>query len=181
MGSIREKDNPVLLYRPRWSLRTPLTLERLSVLYYILVLVVFVAIAYSFAEFRLIMKRYLDQDTSVGYRELFGFLWKVDVPVVVATSLVTVAGWMRMITKKRRQLFSPYPWLPTIIGWEGRISLVKLQSECPICGGELKFYNKQIDWIYGQKTGRKKVLENAPVAECKINPSHWWMVDRSYD
>ena len=174
--------NSVLLYRPKWSFRTPFTFERLNVLYYLLIFVMFAAAAYGIFESRLIIKEYIEQDVSVGYGELFIFLWKVGAPFVVANNMVIILiGWMRMIVRKRGQFFSKYPWFPTIVGWGGKISLVKLQGECPVCGGGLKFYSKQIDWTYRGKSGQKKVLEHAPVAECESNCSHWWIVDRSYN
>ena len=73
----------------------------------------------------------------------------------------------------------------SISGYNGRITLEKIyMDKCPMCGGEMKYYNRAVDWDYKQcRDGKTKrvVTKRIQVLECKRNGDHYFEVDPAED
>lgn len=91
--------------------------------------------------------------------------------------------WLRSITRKetRHPLFFNY----AISGLEKKITIEKIHIEkCPICGGEMKYFNKPVEWRDILKSDGKikhEVTKRVPVLQCKRNLDHCFEVDPATD
>lgn len=88
---------------------------------------------------------------------------------------------------KHRLLATPHvPLLPTLAGVDdpvtgrGRLAVTRLEGQCVVCSGELRFYSKPTEW-HSEKTEfgfvKRVVDARQPAAECKRNPEHWSEID----
>jgi len=156
-------------YEPKWSWRSPLTLALLTWVSVALGVLGVLAGWQGFSPlFSAIGGGLPPEPASPG--------WMIAFFVVALLFVIVLA--LRGVAKHRTQHFSPLPWLPTLTGWGGRIGLARLQGECPIDGGKLRFYDKPSKWI-DYTDGRRKVTERRMAAECVKNADHWWPVDKT--
>ena len=90
---------------------------------------------------------------------------------------------LRKIAKK--QIRVPLILNYAISGYGGRIVLEKIHADaCPQCGGEMKYYNKPVEWIdkhYRDGRTKHEVTKRVPVLECKRNSEHCYVVDPAED
>ena len=90
---------------------------------------------------------------------------------------------LRSITKKetRHPLFFDY----AISGLGRRITIEKIHiSQCPICGGTMKYFNKAVEWEdrkYSDGGTKREVIKKVPALQCKRNSNHWFEVDPAED
>ena len=90
---------------------------------------------------------------------------------------------LRSITKKetRHPLFFNY----AISGLGRRITIEKIHiSQCPICGGTMKYFNKAVEWEgrkYSDGRTKREVIKKVPALQCKRNSNHWFEVDPAED
>lgn len=79
--------------------------------------------------------------------------------------------WIAVVCLKRiakKQTRHPILFNYAISGLDGKITIEKIKPKsCPICGGEMKYYNK----LVGEHTAK------IPVLECKRNPKHCFEMD----
>ncbi|MFB9278672.1 hypothetical protein [Cohnella cellulosilytica] len=72
-----------------------------------------------------------------------------------------------------------------ISGYGKRLTLEKIHIEkCPQCGGEMKYFNKPVEWREVQfSDGRRKreTTKRVPALECKRYSEHWYRVDPAED
>lgn len=81
---------------------------------------------------------------------------------------------LRRIAKK--QIRKPLILNYAINGKGRRLTLEKIETgACPKCGGEMKYYNKPIEWR------DEKVIRTTPALECLRNHEHWCEVDPAED
>lgn len=95
--------------------------------------------------------------------------------------LITIT--LRRITKKQTR--HPLLFNYAISGVNQRLTLEKINIEkCPQCGGEMKYYNKAIEWCDVTRTDgsvKREVVRKIPAVECKRNANHWYEVDPAED
>ena len=96
--------------------------------------------------------------------------------------LLIIVVSLREITKKqiRYPLFFNY----AISGYGKKLTFEKIHiGKCPQCGGEMKYYNKAIEWTdkYSDGKIKREVTKRIPVFECKRNADHWYKVDPAED
>lgn len=90
---------------------------------------------------------------------------------------------LRSITKKetRHPLFFNY----AISGLGRRITIEKIHiSQCPICGGTMKYFNKAVEWEdrkYSDGRTKREVIKKVPALQCKRTSNHWFEVDPASD
>lgn len=102
------------------------------------------------------------------------------IPIVMLFFVVIA---LRRVAKNQTR--HPLIFNYAINGIGHRISLEKINiSKCPQCGGEMKYYNKPIEWDYiYYSNGNKKIriIKTTPALECKRNSEHWYKVDPAED
>ena len=90
---------------------------------------------------------------------------------------------LRRITKK--QIRKPLKMNYAISGYNGRITLEKIHmNKCPMCGGEMKYYNKAVEYggkPYSDGKTNQEATKRIPVLECKRNAEHCFKVDPAED
>ncbi|MBE5833986.1 MAG: hypothetical protein E7309_05060 [Butyrivibrio sp.] len=86
---------------------------------------------------------------------------------------------LRRIAKKEIRI--PLILNLAINGYGKRITIEKIQAgKCPKCGGEMKYYNKPVEWrdiIYSDGRIKREITKRIPVLECKRNKEHFYLVD----
>lgn len=99
-------------------------------------------------------------------------------PLAIILLLLLLVWFLRRLAK--RQLRVPLRWNFALSGAGRRITLEKIRANCPDCGGEMRYYNKETrGYDYRDEKGvrRHKVLERRPHLECKRNSDHCFRVD----
>ncbi len=90
---------------------------------------------------------------------------------------------LRGIVKK--QIRVPIGLNYAFSGYGGRITLEKIYiDKCPICAGQMKYYNKPVEWIdrhYSDGKTKREVTKRVPALECKRNHEHCYAVDPAAD
>lgn len=90
---------------------------------------------------------------------------------------------LRRIAKK--QIRVPLILNYAISGYGGRIILEKIHiDKCPICGGQMKYYNKPVEYrevLSSNGRIKREVTRKIPALECKRNSEHWYEVDPAED
>lgn len=90
---------------------------------------------------------------------------------------------LRRITKNQTR----YPLLFNfaISGYGERLTLEKIHiGKCPQCKGEMKYYNKPVEWrdiLRSDGSNKREVTKRVPALECKRNAEHWYKVDPAED
>lgn len=101
---------------------------------------------------------------------------------IVAMILFVIFITLRRIAKK--QVRYPLFHNLAINGFGKRIVIEKIHiSKCPRCGGEMRYYNKPVEWMDHCIDGKVKreVTKRVPVLECKRNTEHCYRVDTAED
>lgn len=90
---------------------------------------------------------------------------------------------LRRIAKK--QIRVPLILNYAINGYGRRITLEKIHiDKCPQCGGEMKYYNKPVEWreiVRVDGSIKCEVTKKVPALECRRNAKHWYEVDPAED
>ena len=90
---------------------------------------------------------------------------------------------LRRIAKK--QIRVPLILNYAINGYGRRITLEKIHiDKCPQCGGEMKYYNKPVEWreiVRADGSIKCEVTKKVPALECRRNAKHWYEVDPAED
>lgn len=111
----------------------------------------------------------LDRSANIAWLPAFLVL------VLVLALIVS----LRRVTKG--QLRKPLMFGWAVSGSGRRITIEKIRAgKCPLCGGNMRYYNKPTKWIdHTDTNGRKRreVTERLPALECTRNPRHWVEVD----
>jgi len=102
---------------------------------------------------------------------------------VILFLLFVVFFSLRRIAKNQTR--HPLLFNFAISGYGKRLTLEKIHiDKCPQCGGDMKYYNKPVEWIYKQNSdGRSKreITKSVPVLECKRNSEHCYKIDLAED
>lgn len=94
--------------------------------------------------------------------------------------------WLRGITKKQIRIpisllfFQNY----ALNGYNNQLMLEKITpNPCPICGGQMVYYNKPIEYreIYNNRAIKIVPIKFSPALECKRNTEHYFYVDPAED
>ena len=173
--SQKDEENKVASYisEPVW--RSPITMGILTWIGFILALI-------DFFPMYKIVEPLINLITNKSIKVDSNNIIYVIVSLVIMFFLVLIV-WLRSITKKetRHPLFFNY----AISGLGRRITIEKIHiSQCPICGGTMKYFNKAVEWEYGKYSdGRTKreVIKKVPALQCKRNSNHWFEVDPAED
>ena len=90
---------------------------------------------------------------------------------------------LRRIAKK--QIRVPLILNYAINGYGTRNTLEKIHiDKCPQCGGEMKYYNKPVEWreiVRADGSIKCEVTKKVPALECRRNAKHWYEVDPAED
>lgn len=103
--------------------------------------------------------------------------------LAIVIILWAIIKWLRDITKReiRHPLFFNY----AISGLGRKLTIEKIHiDKCSICGGEMKYFNKPIEWMDVLNSDVKikcEATKKVPVLECKRNPDHCCRVDPAAD
>lgn len=85
----------------------------------------------------------------------------------------------------RNQTRHPLLFNFAISGYGKRLILEKIHiDKCPQCGGNMKYYNKPVEWIdkhYSDGKTKREITKRTPALECKRNSEHWYEVDPAED
>lgn len=102
--------------------------------------------------------------------------------VILVILLVILLSLRRIAkTETRHPLFFNF----AINGHGNRLTLEKIHSKCPQCGGKMKYYNRPVKWreiLYSDGRIKRQVTKRVPAIECKRNSDeHWYRVDPAED
>ena len=67
-----------------------------------------------------------------------------------------------------------------ISGAHKKLSIEKISAVCPICGGNMRYFNAPydwIDWFYTDGRRKREVTKRVPALECRRNRDHCFRVD----
>lgn len=101
---------------------------------------------------------------------------------VVLFMLLLISISFRGITKNQTR--HPLMFNYAISGYGGRLTIEKLEiGKCPQCGGNMRYYNKPIEWVDHYIDGKikREVTKKTPALECRRNAEHWFRVDPAED
>lgn len=105
------------------------------------------------------------------------FMWLTIFIILIVIAALALSG--RAVAKKQLRV-------PVIRGWavsgQGkRLTVERIKAgKCPKCHGQLKYYNKAVEWTtrHGADGKEKReVTKKKPALECKRNPDHFFWVD----
>lgn len=86
-----------------------------------------------------------------------------------------------MVKIAKKQTRHPLILNYAINGFGKKITIEKMHiGDCPICSGEMKYYNKPIEWreiTFSDGKTKREITKRIPVFECKRNPDHFFFVD----
>ena len=107
------------------------------------------------------------------------FNWPFLIVFLVACIMSIVAWRLRTIAK--RQTRHPLVHDFAVSGLGHVITLEKIQAtKCPVCGGNLKYYNKPVEWhdiLKADGSIKRVITKRIPALECERDPdNHWWEV-----
>ncbi|WP_057491832.1 hypothetical protein [Streptococcus orisasini] len=114
----------------------------------------------------------------------FSGINKVYMFIFLGILLITIIIFsLRTITS--RQTRYPLVLNYAISGLGNRLTLEKIKvHNCPICNGEMKFFNKPIETkeiVYSDGKTKTEVTKRTPALQCRRNPEHWFKVDPAED
>ncbi len=118
-------------------------------------------------------------------RPVVGFEFSMYlIPFVILIILLVTLLSLRRIAKTQTR--HPLLFNFAINGYGNRLTLEKIHlHKCPECGGEMKYYNKPVEWINRPNNDgsiKRKVTKKVPALECKRNSDeHWYRVDPAED
>ncbi|AZR59458.1 hypothetical protein [Eikenella corrodens] len=170
-------ENEIATYTPEPIWRSPITMAWLTWASFL------ISLSGLLPIYKLIVKPilYLVND---GYIIRSGISNNIYIFILMAiVILFLIAIVLRRITKYQTRY--PLVFNYAISGMGHRIILEKISiSQCPQCGGEMKYYNKPIEWEeirYPDGSKKRRVTRTTPALECKRNREHWYKVDPAED
>ena len=162
-------------YRPEPLWRSPFTLAVLSWISVIIGVLGIVPIGNIIGSALALFNDSFQRKTT---EELQLWTWLF----LIAMILLIIFTALRRIAKK--QVRYPLFCNLAISGFGKRIVIEKIHiSKCPRCGGEMRYYNKPVEWIdhYIDGKVKREVTKRVPVLECKRNTEHCYRVDTAED
>lgn len=101
----------------------------------------------------------------------------------ILTFLLITFIMLRRIVKNQTR--HPLLFNFAISGYGKRLILEKIHiDKCPQCGGNMKYYNKPVEWIdkhYSDGITKREITKRTPALECERNSEHWYRVDPAED
>ena len=167
------KEKATYTSEPLW--RSPFTL---AVLTWVSVIISIVGVFPIASILESMLALFDTSRKSKTVEELQLLLWTF---LIVMVFLVVFINLWRIAKKQVR-----YPLFCNlaISGYGKRIVIEKIHiSKCPRCGGEMRYYNKPVEWIdhYIDGKVKREVTKRVPVLECKRNTEHCYRVDTAED
>ena len=162
-------------YKPEPLWRSPFTLAVLSWISVIIGVLGIVPIGNVIGSALALFDDTFQRKTT---EELQLWIWLFLIAMILLVIFITLSG----IAKK--QVRYPLFCNLAISGYGKRIVIEKIHiSKCPRCGGEMRYYNKPIEWSERYIDGKVKreVTKRVPVLECKRNTEHYYRVDTAED
>jgi len=108
-------------------------------------------------------------------------IWAIIFGIIITILIACLQ--LRRVTKY--QVRYPIFCNLAVCGLGKRISVERIHAgKCPKCGGEMRYYNKPIEWIdkpYSDGKTRREITKRRPVLECKRNRDHFYIVDSAED
>lgn len=173
----KENESPGAVYSPEPIWRSPITMAWLTWASFLISLTGLLPI------YKLIVKPalYLINNGAIMKNGINNNIYIFVFMVIVILFFITIT--LRKIAKYQTRY--PLIFNYAISGIGHRISLEKISiSQCPKCGGEMKYYNKPIEWddiYYSNGSKKRRVTKTTPALECKRNSEHWYRVDPAED
>ncbi len=173
----QENESPGVVYSPEPIWRSPITMAWLTWASFL------ISLAGLLPIYKLIVKPilYLINNGIIMQDGINNNIYIFIFMAIVILFFITIA--LRKIAKYQTRY--PLIFNYAISGIGHRISLEKISiSQCPQCGGEMKYYNKPIEWehvYYSNGSKKKRVTRTTPALECKRNSEHWYKVDPAED
>ena len=162
-------------YKPEPLWRSPFTLAVLSWISVIIGVLGIVPIGNIIGSALALFNDSFQRKTT---EELKLWIWLFLIVMILLVIFITLRG----IAKK--QVRYPLFCNLAISGYGKRIVIEKIHiSKCPRCGGEMRYYNKPVEWIdhYIDGKVKREVTKKVPVLECKRNTEHCYRVDTAED
>jgi hypothetical protein len=173
----RNSKTEIATYSPEPIWRSPITLASLTWISFFITLGSIFPLYKVIIEPIQILLGYSKQNLQDLNNQLYFWL---SLFCIISFSIIFT---LRGITKYQTRY--PLIYNYAISGLGHKITLEKVtMSFCPQCGGEMRYYNKPIEWIdmhYSNGHTRRKVTKTAPALECKRNREHWYRVDPAED
>lgn len=173
--SAKDEENKVASYEPEPVWRSPITMAILSWMGFIISLIGLFPLYKIFEPLiNLITNKHIKADSNIIIYLIISFV------ILILFALVMR---LRNITNKETR----YPLLfnYAISGLDKKITIEKIHTgKCPRCGGEMKYFNKPIEWVDVPNSDgkiKREVTKKVPVLECKRNPKHCYEVDPAAD
>lgn len=172
----KENESPRAVYSPEPIWRSPITMALLTWASFLISLIGLLPI------YKLIVKPvlYLINNGSIMKDAINNNVYIFIFMVIAILFIITIV--LRNIAKY--QIRYPLIFNYAISGIGHRINLEKISiSQCPECGGEMKYYNKPIEWdiYYSNGSMKRRITRTTPALECKRNNEHWYRVDPAED
>ncbi|OOF71147.1 hypothetical protein [Rodentibacter caecimuris] len=170
------KTNEIALYAPEPIWRSPITIAWLTWASFLISLTGLLPI------YKLIVKPilYLVNNGTIMQNRINNIYIFIFMTIIILFFIVIA---LHRIAKYQTRY--PLIFNYAISGIGHRISLEKISiSQCPKCGGEMKYYNKPIEWeyiYYSNGSKKRRVTRTTPALECKRNSEHWYKVDPAED
>ena len=164
-------NSPVL--KKKWHKVTPLSKSILKIVCKVFAIPFFMLVVMLIVSSLKDVKSIFIDKNVVAQNHQHWLIWMV----VSLFILLIIASTLYRIAKNKTIHFSPLPLLPSIVGWGEKIGFAKLEGQCTMCGGDLRFYAKPLEWIDDLDNGKRKITKRAAAAEYIRNPEHCWHID----
>ena len=114
----------------------------------------------------------------------------LDFPVQTYSVIFVIFALLFILFFSLRRIAKKQIRVPLILnyalnGYGRRITLAKITiDKCPQCGGEMKYYNKPVEWreiVRADGSIKCEVTKKVPALECRRNAKHWYEVDPAED
>ena len=168
------EEDKVASYTPEPVWRSPITMAMLSWMGFIISLI---GLFPMYKVFEPVINLIINKSVKVDLNNIYVIFFAV---IFILFVLVLC---LRSITKKetRYPLFFNY----AISGLGRKITIEKIRIDpCPICGGTMKYFNKDVEWRnikYSDGRTKREVIKKVPALQCNRNSDHWYEVDPAAD
>ena len=114
----------------------------------------------------------------------------LDFPVQTYSVIFVIFALLFILFFSLRRIAKNQIRVPLILnyainGYGTRNTLEKIHiDKCPQCGGEMKYYNKPVEWreiVRADGSIKCEVTKKVPALECRRNAKHWYEVDPAED
>ncbi len=163
-------------YTPEPVWRSPITMAILS---WMGIFISLIGIFPFYKVFEPLINLFINKNIQININN-YNIYWGI---LAIVTILLAIIAWLRDITKRetRHPLFFNY----AISGLGRKITIEKIHIEkCPRCGGEMKYFNKPIEWSEAPNSDgkiKREVTKRVSAIQCKRNSDHWYEVDPAAD